>query len=275
MKAILLDMVWPALYVSETFWRFWFLVIGTIIIETFVIKYFLKYSWSKSFIVSLIGNSVSGFIGTIVMMYAMLFWHLLVDNFLPHATFDRVNWVATYFLMCLGSVLLEILTVSLIFKEKIKRLFLPMLTGNLLSYLFIAYVMITASYRNQNEKPFEILKYLPSKRKFILLDSSWMKIDTTSIRIPYDKNNQKIADSEIGYELQIPFRKQDENSFQFNLRAPDDANNAGMGEKEKSFYFHELKDTYEILLEQKNPDTSFGWMKPIVTDTLIFKKISR
>jgi hypothetical protein len=142
MKAILLDMVWPAIYVAETFSEFWFLVIGTIILETFVIKYFLKFSWTKSFIASLVGNCVSGFIGTFVAMWAMLFWHLLADRFVPQATFDNINWVATYILMCLGSVFLETLAIKIIYKERIKRLFPPMLTGNLLSYAFIAFVMI-------------------------------------------------------------------------------------------------------------------------------------
>jgi len=135
-------MVWPALYVSETFWKFWFLVIGTIVIELFVIKYFLKFSWTKSFFVSLIGNCVSGFIGTSLMTFAMLFWHLIVDNFVK-GTFNTFNWVATYILMCFGSVFLETLTIRIIYKEPIKRLFVPMLTGNLLSYIFIAYFMTT------------------------------------------------------------------------------------------------------------------------------------
>jgi hypothetical protein len=142
LEVVLLDMVWPALYVSETFWKFWFLVIGTIVIELFVIKYFLKFSWKKSFFVSLIGNCVSGFIGTFIMTFAMMFWHLIVDNFV-HGTFNTINWIATYILMCLGSVFLETFTIKIIYKEPIKRLFLPMLTGNLLSYIFIAYFMAT------------------------------------------------------------------------------------------------------------------------------------
>ena len=63
-------MVWPAIYVSEALSRCWFLVIGTIIIQLFVIRDFLKFSWKKSFFASLIGNCVLGFIGTIVMTFA-------------------------------------------------------------------------------------------------------------------------------------------------------------------------------------------------------------
>lgn len=274
MKIVLLDMVWPALYVSATFWKFWYLVIGTIVIETFVIKYFLKFSWTKSFMVSLIGNSVSGFIGTIVMMFAMILWHAVADNFVPHATFDTINWVATYILMCLGSVFLETLTIKLIYKEKIKRLFLPMLTGNFLSYLFIAFVMVTATDKDPDEFKAEDLKYLPTKQKFVLLDNSTLQIDTSTIRISFDKDNRRLNETKsFGYNLIIPFKKQFEGSFQFELKILGEENNGGINEESKAFHLTELKDIYTILLEQKNPDTSFGWTKPIITDTLLFKRL--
>ena len=140
----LLDMVWPALYISATYQKFWFLVVGTIIIELFVIKYFLKFSWKKSFFISLIGNSVSGFIGTFIMMWLMLFWHAIADNFFD-GTFSVFNWIATYVLMCLGSVLLETIAIKIIYKEPLKKLYIPMMVGNVLSYIFIAIVMNTGN----------------------------------------------------------------------------------------------------------------------------------
>lgn len=141
-EVVLLNVVWPALYVSEAFFKFWYLVIATIVIELIVIKYHLNLSWKKSSSVSLIGNFVSGITGTIIMTIAMVFWHLIVDRFL-NGTFNTINWVATYVLMCFGSVFLETLTINIIYKEPIKKLFLPMLTGNLISYAIIAYFMIT------------------------------------------------------------------------------------------------------------------------------------
>jgi hypothetical protein len=117
-------------------------LIGTIIIEFFVIRFFLKFPWKKSFFASLIGNCVSGLIGTYFMPWVMIGWHAIADNLL-NGTFNTTNWVATYILMCLGSVLLETWTIKIIYNERIKKLFLPMLTGNLLSYIFIAYFMVT------------------------------------------------------------------------------------------------------------------------------------
>jgi hypothetical protein len=267
-------MVWPAIYVSQALWKFWFLVIATIVIETFVIKYFLKFGWKKSFIASLIGNCVSGFVGTFIMVWAMLFWHMVADNFVPHGTFGLTNWIATYILMCLGSVFLEALAIRFIYKEKIRRLFLPMLTGNFLSYAFIAYAMFTATSADPDEKRAETIKFLPNKQQFVLLDSSKMHINTATISISIGKNGKRLNDTKsLGYNLNIPFIKQNQNSFQFDFRALGEEDSKGIDENHKDFHFINLKNEYKILLEQKSPDTSLGWRKPIITDTLIFKRL--
>lgn len=273
MNFILLDMVWPALYVSETFWRFWFLVIGTIVIELFVIKYFLKFSWTKSFVVSIIGNLVSGIVGTFVMVWTMLFWHLLADRIFQ-GTFNIANWVATYILMCLGSVFIETLTIKIIYKEKIRRLFLPMLTGNFLSYVFIAFVMHTKTDKDQDEVRTEVIKYLPNKQEFILLDSSKMRIDTCTIQISYDKNGNRLNESKAtGYSFYIPFNQEPDSNFQFEFKVVGEELNSGINKNSKNIHFKELNDEYKIILEQKNPDTAFGWIKPITTDSLIFSRL--
>lgn len=116
---ILLNIVWPAIYVYAELWHFWFLVFATIVIEIFTIKAMLNYDYKKSVLASVIGNLVSGLVGTFLMMWAMLVWHLVADNFMPQATFDKLNWIATYILMCLGSVFVETLTIKLIFKDTI------------------------------------------------------------------------------------------------------------------------------------------------------------
>lgn len=274
MKVTIVNMVWPAIYVMGTFYKFWFLVIGTVVLETFIVKYFLKFSWLKSIIISLVGNCVSGLIGTFVMMWAMLGWHMLADRFVPDATFDHINWVATYILMCLGSVFLETLAIKVIYKERIKSLFLPMLTGNLLSYAFIAFVMISATDKDPDEVRTEELKYLPDQQQFILLDSGKLQIDTCTIKVSYDKDNQRINDTKSqGYSLHIPFKKEKEESFQFEFKILGEENGGGIGENSKSFYFPDLRNEYKIVIEQKNPDKSFGWTKPIITDTLTLRRV--
>lgn len=164
-KMTLLNLVWPAIYVYDEVWRFWFLVFVTIVVETFTLMAMLKYSLQKSFLAAVIGNLVSGVIGTFVMRWAMLFWHLIADNFVPSATFGTINWIVTYVFMCLGSVFIETLTIKLIFKETIKRLFIPLLIGNLLTYGFIAYSMIT-KHEDPNKNLDRTSVIFPDTRQF-------------------------------------------------------------------------------------------------------------
>lgn len=265
-------MVWPAIYIYDEVWRFWFLVFATIAIETLIIMAILKYSLQKSFLASLIGNLVSGLVGTFVMMWAILFWHLLADNFVPHATFDIINWVATYLLMCLGSVFIETLTVKLIFKDTIKKLFFPLLIGNLLTYGFIAYSMATKTDKDPREIRSELLSYSPVPNSFKLLDSTKLVIFTAKTQISYDKDS-KILNT--NYPFEILFEKEKPENFQFELRLPGNEYAGGIENGRKLIQLDRLTDTIKIVLEQKNPDPDKGWTAPIITDTIKFIKHSK
>jgi len=262
-------MVWPAIYVYDEIWRFWFLAFATIVIETFTIMAILKYSLQKSFLASVVGNLISGIVGTFVMMWAMLFWHLIADNFLPHATFDIINWIATYILMCLGSVFIEILTIKLIFRETIKKLFIPLLIGNLLTYSFIAYTLITKSDKDPEEKRTEQVLYSPTPNTFTLLDSTKLEIFTAKTEISYGEAD-KIVDT--NYSLEILFEKEKSENFQFELALLDKKPEGGIEYGRKIIHFDKLTDTIQIILEQKNTDPYKGWTSPIITDTINFVK---
>lgn len=127
------------MFVSRELWKFWYLVFATIAIEAITIMLMLKYPVLKSLAISIVGNVVSALAGTFLLMWVMLLWHFSADWIMPHGTFDTINWVATYLLMCLGSVLIEAFTIKFIFNETIKRVFIPLLIGNLLTYCFIAW----------------------------------------------------------------------------------------------------------------------------------------
>lgn len=264
---ILLNVVWPAIYVYDEVWRFWFLVFATIVIETCTIAAILKYSLKRSFLVSVVGNLISGLVGTFVMMWAMLFWHLLADNFVPQATFDIINWVATYILMCLGSVFIETLAIKLIFKDTIKRLFKPLLIGNLLTYGFIAYTMATKTDKDPNEKRTEQVLYSPIPNNFTLLDSTRLSIFTAKTEISYDEDDKVLN---TNYPLEILFEKEKPGNFQFELRLVGNKYTGGIEDGRKLIQLDKLTDTVRIVLEQKNPEPDKGWTEPIITDTINF-----
>lgn len=133
----LLNVVWPALYVSENLLHFWYLILVTVLIEALILKRFFEITTKQAFLYSIIGNIISGVAGTYILAFPMIAWHYAFDEVIPGATFGAINWIATYILMFLGSVLIETLAIKLISKKKFKELILPLSIGNLLTYIFI------------------------------------------------------------------------------------------------------------------------------------------
>ena len=124
-----------------------------------------------------------------------------------------------------------------------------------------------------------ILEYLPNKSTFKLLDGTEMKIDTAWTEISYTyKNGNRILDSSYGFHFSIPVKNDSLENFTFTFNLLDKKNqmftNPGPGKEglcqlcPKNLY-----DNMKVVLEQKDRDTSKGWLNPIFTDTIIFSRI--
>lgn len=110
MNFVLLNFVWSGTLIGQSFVRFWYIIPVTIVIEMVLIKLMTSHSWGKSLLISLVGNLVSGVIGTIVTGSASI----LVD-FLFGSHFFPTMFL-TWILMFAGSFGLEYLTVRWILK---------------------------------------------------------------------------------------------------------------------------------------------------------------
>lgn len=132
------DAIWPAAAIIMGYQTFWYLIVATVIIEAGILMSFIKLTVVKALIISLVGNIVSGIIGTLALGIGMLGWHYLFDDILS-GTFSLINVITTIGLTFVISVLLEIITIRLIWKLPIKKLLIPMTIGNLLSYAFILF----------------------------------------------------------------------------------------------------------------------------------------
>ena len=122
-----------------------------------------------------------------------------------------------------------------------------------------------------------IQTYVPNRFSLTLIDSSMVKIDTAWAEAEwiYDKNSKPlISDTIKGYNFIIPILKQDFRNFKFSFSPIDTLNGTGYGLQESKYVFNPkvLKDTIKILVEQKNPDTTYGWTRPITKDTILFIK---
>ncbi len=131
MNLVLLNLAWSGIVVWQSFVGFWFIIPATIAIEMVIIKLMTPHSWGKSLLISIVGNLVSGVIGTIVIGWASM----LVDLMFGSSLFPTM--IITWILMFAGSFGLEYLTVRWIFKDKSRALMWAVFSGNVLSYCFI------------------------------------------------------------------------------------------------------------------------------------------
>lgn len=131
------DVVWPALYVTDSHFRFWYVVIVGLLLEVVVLRLCLIPDIKKSLLVSLTANLFSATVGICVLTIGMIGWHFVVDTFV-HGTLNILNQVATFIIMLLGSAILETLIVRGLWKYQLRQTFLILILGNLLSYGVIA-----------------------------------------------------------------------------------------------------------------------------------------
>lgn len=119
--------------------------------------------------------------------------------------------------------------------------------------------------------------YIPNLYKFQLLDKSIVSIDTAWAEAmwTYNKNGNPVIMEKIGYNFVIPIKKQDFAKFLFDFSLADTNNQAftnGIEARRCVLNPKILKDTINVIVEEKNPDTAYGWIKPIITGTIRFIK---
>lgn len=260
-------MIWPAIYVVEELYNFWYIVFFTIVIEMFLLKWILNVKYSKALLMSVLGNLISGVVGTYIMMWSMLFWHILVGQIFG-SIFNAFNWVMTFVLLFTGSVFLEVAFIVYWFEYKVKPVLKSMLLGNALSYLMIAILMLSAHKKSDGKTVSgEVISFHPSKSHFVLLDSSWMKIQSSELEISKFNMDKTVNTT---YAFKIKFDTENPDKFRFQFRLVGNKYAGGMSEREKVFLVAKYTDTIKVLLEQKNPDSSIGWTMPVITDTIVF-----
>ncbi|MEO6327961.1 MAG: hypothetical protein ABIO55_03475 [Ginsengibacter sp.] len=126
-----------------------------------------------------------------------------------------------------------------------------------------------------------VVEYLPDKTIFTLLDGTKMQIDTAWTEESFTYHNGKrIMDSSDGYDFAVPVKNDSIENFTFIFSLLDTTNRmfTNPGPEEDGFCHlrpKKLLDEMKIVLEQKDTDTSKGWMNPSITDTVIFKKLQK
>ncbi len=127
------DVIWPALYVTDSHFRYWYVVVIGLLLEAGVLRWRLISDTKKALLVSFIVNAFSATVGIYLLAFGMLGWHLIADIFVK-GTFASFNKIATICLMLIGSTCLEMLVARGVWKYPLRKTFPVFILGNMLSY---------------------------------------------------------------------------------------------------------------------------------------------
>ncbi len=137
------NMVWPSLYIAAGM-RSWYVILTGFVIEIAFVKYFLKETYVKSIFIAFIMNLVSAVLGIVAIPVSGLAGEILMIPF-GTGTFHFTHWLISYIFAILTNVIIEGVTVKIIFKHKFKKMVLWLCIANAISViicvLFHGFVM--------------------------------------------------------------------------------------------------------------------------------------
>ena len=122
------NVIWvpPIFFINKAIFKTWFLIFISIAIEALFLYLFLKpISWLKALTMSCVGNGISTIGG--IPIYTMTTFLFIESN--------DADWIATIIIMCLLSIAIEFAALRLIYEYPPRQLFIPVLIGNLSTYL--------------------------------------------------------------------------------------------------------------------------------------------
>ena len=168
---------------------------------------------------------------------------------------------------------LEILFYKIVFRTKPVNKYCILLLGiNLFCYSFIFFSFYPKSYVDRNIFNYTRYLYAPDKKELKLFDNSIVKIDIACSSENCYKN--KIKDSEFNFR--IPIKQIGTNRMLYSFELLDKSKQIGTSAEDdncKTISINNLESELKVLFIQRNPNQNLGWTIPLVTDTIVFKKI--
>ena len=127
------NMVWPSLYIAEGM-RSWYVILIGLIVEIIFVKYFLKQSCFKSLLIAFVMNLTSTILGVVAIPLSGFIGEILMIPF-GTGTFHPAHWLMSYVFAVFSNVLIEGITVKIIFKHSFKKMLWWLFVANAISVI--------------------------------------------------------------------------------------------------------------------------------------------
>jgi hypothetical protein len=146
------NVVWPAL-IAENKINSIPIIIFSLVVEFFVIRYLLKSNNLESAKYTLLANIVSGVFGLFLRPLSGIAWELtggfFANDFTKMGTFNPITWSSVIFIGSAINAWLELLTIRLFWKHKFtKRHYLILWLANMITvFIAVLWVAINREYK--------------------------------------------------------------------------------------------------------------------------------
>lgn len=127
------NLIWPSLIIVYTYYV-WYVILLGLIIEFFATKYFLKASWRKSAIMTVVFNLISGLLGLVLIPISGIIVEILMLPISP-STFHLSHWIISYIVAVFINAAIETGVLNKIYKYPFKKNFWWVFAANMLSVI--------------------------------------------------------------------------------------------------------------------------------------------
>lgn len=127
------NMVWPSLYISEGM-RSWYVILIGFVTEIIFVKCFLKQSYLKSVLIAFVMNLTSAILGVVAIPLSGFIGEILMIPF-GTGTFHPTHWLMSYVFAVFSNVLIEGITIKIIFKHSFKKMLWWLFVANAISVI--------------------------------------------------------------------------------------------------------------------------------------------
>lgn len=136
----LMDVVWPALYISERMFAGWMIFFG-LIIELYFVKRFFDFSLNKAIVVTLSMNAATTLIGITQFPVLGAIVDVTIANTFGLRIFHPIIWITSFFILLVINTIVESI-VLLLFKRK-RKIIHDILIVGLANLVTLAFVLVT------------------------------------------------------------------------------------------------------------------------------------
>ena len=195
-----------------------------------------------------------------------------ISVFSRNEKLEILTIIITFTVALIVISIIEIYICKLVLKSELNKKYCYLLfVLNIFIYSYILFSYYPKPYVDKNILSYNRYLYQPNKTELRLFDNSIVKIDIACS----SENIYKTSQINYDYVFRIPIKQIGTDRMLYSFIILDKTLDNGSSEEDKNcktISINKLQNIIKVAFVQRNPNPNIGWKKPIVTDTIVFRK---